>query len=179
MCVLVAATALLWAGAGCATTGDDGDDGATHSEMRQQIEEEFGALTDEQIDSFERELAAQYRQLELTYRDYDRLRGASPEEVEQNHDEHRTHRRLKRRHQTIARLHEDRLWLFAAEGESSSSDRHLSEAHRAAARWHEKRFDEDGQGIVEQDSELEVLRHSLHEAQPAGVEVTIVPAADR
>lgn len=175
---LVGLVALLVAG--CATTNDEvSDRQATSDDTRQQIEEEFGVLTDEQIASFERELAAQYRQLELTYDAYDELREASPQEVEHNHQEHRTHRRLKRRHQTLARLHEDRMWLHAVDGQAASEDRHLAEAHRAAARWHEARFEEDGNGIVDQDSQLEVLRHSIHEAQPEGVDVSIMPAGDR
>lgn len=167
---------LAW---GCTSSTQGISDGeAPGDDVRQQIEEEFGVLTEDQIASFERELAAQYRQLELTYNDFDALRGAAPEELENSHEEHRTHRRLKRRHQRLARLHEDRMWLHAKDGRKSSEDRHLAEAHRAAASWHEERFEADGVGVVEQDSELEVLRRTIHHSQPAGVDVRVVPAGD-
>ena len=176
--VALSVAVLVWS-AGCAANeGERQDDVAQNQDVRQEVEEEFGVLTDDQIAGFEKELAAQYRQLALTYENYDRLRLAAAGEVDENHEEHRTHRRLKRRHETLARLHEDRMWLHAADGGPSSDDQHLSEAHRAAARWHDERFDDDGDGVVEQDSELEVLRNSIHDAQPEGVGVKVRPVDD-
>lgn len=134
---------------------------ADDNDLRQQIEDEFGALTDEQIEGFEREIQSQYVQLQRTYEQFDEAQNAAGEG---DHDQHRLHRKLKRRHQTLARLHEDRLWLNVNRGRNATQDdRRLAEAHRSAARWHEQRFQDNGVGVEDQDSELEVIRDQLQE----------------
>lgn len=146
----------------------EGDDRlrSAGDDPRQEIEDEFGPLSEEQIAGFEREITSQYRQLNLTYVEYDRLRNAPDEQVRENHDEHRLHRKLKRRHRTLARLHEDRMWLHVSRDGPSSDDRHLAEAHRAAAEWHGERFIPGGEGIDDQDDELELLRDQIESVGP-------------
>ena len=146
----------------CATDESANND---DNDTRQQIEAEFGPLGDEHIAGFERELSAQYRQLQIHYDAYDQVRRAPSEQVNNDHEEHRLHRKMKRRHQTLARLHEDRMWLTIAQDGSASEDRQLAEAHRGAARWHEARFEDDGVGVEEQDAELEVLRTQFENSQ--------------
>ena len=158
----------IFCGVGCmATSGQNnhyGDD-----DVRSQVEAEFGPLTEEQIAGFERELETQYRQLDLAYSEYDRVRQAPPGQVKHDHEEHRLHRRLMRRHRTLARLHEDRLWLYMDRQGSQWDDRGLAEMHRAASRWHELRFRDDGEGIEEQDEELEALRRQIEGTGPLAV----------
>lgn len=120
-------------------------------------ESDSGGLSDEHIEGFEREIQAQYRQLKIHYRDYDKTRRAPESAVAGDHREHRLHRKLKRRHRTLARLHEDRMWLVDDE-EQASKERQLAKAHRSAFKWHDERFEDDGQGVAPQDAKLEVLR---------------------
>ncbi len=157
--LFVCMVVVIGAGVGCGVDSpnrsDDDDD------MRHQIEEEFGALTDDQIEGFESELEAQYRHLRSTYERYDEARTAANEG---DHDAHRLHRKLKRRHRTLARLHEDRLWLYARDNQASpADDRGLAESHRAAAKWHQDRYRDDGTGVEDQDTDLEALRDHLED----------------
>lgn len=158
---------MLWLiSAGCAGTNNTAGEFGEHtdSDVRAQVEAQFGELTDDQIEAFERELNGQYDQLFVTYDRYDAVRKAPEGVAADDHDEHRLHRKLKRRHRTLARLHEDRMWLHLDGGEPSAEDRQLAQAHRGAARWHEERFREDGAGVEEQDAELELLRDQLEDA---------------
>ena len=159
---------ILW---GCATENDsDRSDDRQFNDTRQQIEDEFGPLNESQIAGFEREILSQYGQLQIHYEEFDQVRNASSDEVAGDHEEHRLHRKLKRRHRTLARLHEDRMWLHVSREGPSANDRQLAEAHRAAANWHETRFRADGMGIDDQDAELEALREQIDAARPDAVE---------
>ena len=150
---------------GCAANSDV-DTGNQEFTERQEIEEEFGKLDDSHVEGFERELRAQYRQLLLTYHDYDELRRAPREALDGSHDEHRVHRKLKRRHTTLARYHEDRMWLNMRNDDGESEDdRRLAKIHRGAAEWHRERFEDDGTEIQPQDEELEAMRGEFNDIE--------------
>lgn len=151
---------------GCAALESNNDDERAEVDVRGQVESEFGALDEEAIRGFERELQAQYEQLEMTYDDYDAVRRAPEGVADDDHEDHRLHRKLKRRHRTLARLHEDRMWLHVDDEDGSSvRDRQLAESHRAAAQWHDERFEDDGTGVEDQDSDLEMLREEFERTE--------------
>lgn len=135
--------------------------GPSSMAQSQQEEGEFGSLTAAQVEAFERELRHQYSQLDVHYEDYDRVRQAG-HQARGDFEEHRIHRKLIRRHQTLARLHEERMWLRKTDA-SQEEDKGMAELHRKAASWHEEHFKDDGEGVVGQDEELEALRRELTE----------------
>lgn len=123
-----------------------------------------GKLTNQQIQGFEREIDAQYRQLDRHYRDYEEVLGGAAIDLEPG-EENRLHRKLKRRHLTLARLHEEREALNLHGADGQLRDRDLAYLHRAASSWHEKRFDPDRPGVVPPDLELRVLRGEVDSAR--------------
>ena len=133
------------------------DESGADSDDSGQVESATGGVSDKHIEGFEREIQAQYRQLKIHYRDYDKTRRAPESAVAGDHQEHRLHRKLKRRHRTLARLHEDRMWIVDDE-DQAREERQLAKAHRSAFRWHDERFEDDGRGVEPQDAKLEVLR---------------------
>lgn len=154
--------------AGCGATGgiNNNNEENQQNDARQQVEEEFGAITDEQIAAFEREIVSQYRQLQMAYAEYDERLDNAHDSATDDGDENRLHRRLQRRHQTLGRLHEDRMWLHVGSEGPSTDDRHLAEIHRAAARWHEEHFDDDASVLVEPDTDLEIIRDEIIRVGP-------------
>lgn len=145
---------------GCASHGGNQNESA--DDVRQEVDSEFGELSEDHIDAFKRELQIQYRHLGTHYEEFDALRHSHS--AANTHEDHRIHRKLKRRHLTLARLHEERTWLYLDDDGPTVDDRHLAEAHRAAAKWHDERFEEDGIGVAAQDRELGTLRQRLEDA---------------
>lgn len=138
-------------------------DGGSSMQAEAMIQEPHGggpqvSLSAEQIRGFEAELQGQYRQLSLHYNEFDEL--LADAQANQGGEAHRLHRKLKRRHLTLARLHEDRLSVGLGQREV---DGDLAALHRRAARWHEERFFDQGSGVEPGDAELRALRKALEE----------------
>lgn len=160
---LITGLVLAVAAGGCAAL-DAGDD-REGSEVRQEVESQFGALDDDAIEGFERELATQYEQLHMTYDEYDGLRQGARQARTGDHEDHRLHLKLQRRHRTLARLHEERMWLHIdTDDREAARDRQLAQSHRAASQWHGDRFEDEGTGVEPQDDRLEMLREEFDRA---------------
>ncbi len=123
----------------------------TGEEARPQL-----SLTPEQLEGFEAEIQGQYRQLGIHYEEFDQLQ-ATPE-LNQGEEAHRLHRKLKRRHLTLARLHEDRLRIGVG---TEAPDQDLASLHRRAAKWHRERFEPGRSGVEPADPEIDALRKAL------------------
>lgn len=147
---------------GCALSGA-GDEGT----VQQEVDAEFGPLTESQVAAFEREIQTQYEQLRLTYGDYDRLRQADATGG-QREQAAPIHQRLMRRHRQLARLHEERLWLY--QGAGPGDDQSLAKTHRRAARWHEKQTSRNVQAVAPQDDDLANLRQDLRRNETVQVD---------
>ena len=147
---------------GCATTSSPGSGPAGEVIQVEAPEPQGGgpaiSLSPEQIQGFEAELDGQYRQLGLHYEEFDVL--LSDADANQGSEAHRLHRKLKRRHLTLARLHEDRLAVGLGQREI---DGDLAMLHRRAALWHEERFFDQGSGVEPADAELRSLRKALEQ----------------
>jgi hypothetical protein len=159
MRMIMGVLSVLWVAA-CATSGPVG---VMQSEGLAPADQEVPAnsLSAEQIQGFEAELDGQYRQLGIHYEEFD---GFHVRPVDNHGEEaHRLHRKLKRRHLTLARLHEDRLALGLGDREA---DRELAALHRRAAKWHEARFQVGGSGVEPADAEIDAVRKALRHHWP-------------
>lgn len=117
-------------------------------------------VSPEELAAFHREVAGQYRQMDLHYQVFDQVaRGEGPELT--GHEEHRLHRKLYRRHRTLARHHEERTRIFRDSPSLAEEERRLARLHREAYRWHRARFSGDGVGLVPSTPELVSLRQEL------------------
>lgn len=136
-----------------------GQDFGTAPEEAEEIRVSF--LTPKQVEAFEREIAGQYRQLDLHYRVFDQVEHGEITNLT-DFEEHRLHRKLFRRHLTLARHHEERTRLRREMPALAEEDRHLARLHREAARWHRARWDEEsGAGVMASTPELISLRREL------------------
>ncbi|WP_146618169.1 hypothetical protein [Lujinxingia litoralis] len=133
----------------------------------QVVDEEFGPLSQEQIEGFHRELMSQYSQLDLQYERYDEAMAraqrdgliAMPAEIAEQHE------RLGRRHLGLARHHEDRLLLELGDDEARGVDRELAEINRALGSWHQGRSTAAQIPTEEESDQLWLLREELLSAR--------------
>ncbi|TXD38164.1 hypothetical protein FRC98_04495 [Lujinxingia vulgaris] len=137
------------------------------------IDEEFGPLSQEQIEGFHREILSQYSQLDLQYERFDAALAqaqqdalvAMPAELAEEHE------RIARRHLGIARHHEDRLLLELGEGEARTNDRELAEINRALGSWHQNRSTAAQLPTEEELDPMWLLREELQVARERMLEL--------
>ncbi len=162
---LIAVSAIFWSLSCVHSSQSKGAPAAAgEGNPPQMMNFERGKLTNQQIQGFEREIEAQYRQLDRHYRDYEQVLQGAEIDLEFG-EENRLHRKLKRRHLTLARLHEERVALNLYGADGQRRDRDLAYLHRASSSWHENRFDPDRPGVAPLDVELRVLRREVDSAR--------------
>ena len=140
---------------GCAGSGQtlDASTEIEKSTMNSSISKQL-------LQTFEREISLQYRQLEIHYTHFDLVQNGGAHHFDGN-EEHRLHRKLMRRHRTLARHHEEKMRIYGQNSRLAEKEATLAELHRRASRWHEERFQENGQGVISEDRQLKGIRKEL------------------
>lgn len=147
--------------------------GPTEGSSSRMIDEEFGPLSQEQIEGFHREMLSQYSQLDLQYERYDEALiqaqqdalVAMPAELAEEHE------RIARRHLGIARHHEDRLLLDLGDEQSRINDRELAEINRALGSWHQNRSTAAQLPTEGELDQMWLLREELSSAREQMLEI--------
>ncbi|RVU42668.1 hypothetical protein EA187_15890 [Lujinxingia sediminis] len=147
--------------------------GPIEGSTSQVIDEEFGPLSQEQIEGFHREILSQYTQLDLQYERYDAALiqaqqdalVAMPAELAEEHE------RIARRHLGIARHHEDRLLLELGDDQARTNDGELAEINRALGSWHQNRSTAAQLPTEEEIDQMWLLREELMSARERMLEI--------